>query len=1074
MTDLKAFQRAAVDRICERLNASDGSRRFLLADEVGLGKTMVARGVLQRLEEQKDGRKGMVCVYLCSNLEIAEQNRDKLANETKEPATRLTLIPLRAKAVHEERKKNKPQLFLFTPGTSLKLSGTTGIKSERQLLLSALYGWRPQKLGASLDDWIEFFRCNAGRDKWVKECPASKLSQGAADLRESRLERQLIARWQETKVRLRFVGEEKEVEHYLPDALYRCVKELAASLGKPSEEKRARRNRNILIGALRQGAAEAALDFLAPDLILVDEFQRFKDIIELADDDKTLAHRLFTGSGEAPRVLILSATPYKAVTFNNDTDDHYSDFQRTLSFLLGNKTRKKEWIADVNRRLLLFREMLTASDTDLPALMKLKGELEQRLKEVICRTERNRYVLDERKGVEDRPDLQRDEPLPVPHAKALAEFMRLRSFLQKHDKEGRPLPSIMDFWKSCSSIVTFMDSSYVLIQHLKKEKVRVDSQLLLAESELAGLAGKNLKLETLVARIKESTQSGLKDRERWRFLWTRPTYFYYRDEFFGGTDPTKFLVFSRWRFVPKAISFVVSSEFEPALRRKKRGTVQTQKLSSETLKFCMPLVSLAGLVDIAGWAVAHQAKDPDGEPPISKLRKHVRKRLKEELKKAGIPIVKRARKKLFWPALLGLERWHLRQTISTNAEHVSKGGPDILRMLKDALESDPQRHSDPVQVTSFLNLIESWLDIPHKELVFPKELLEDAVALVLGSPAVSLLRTIRSTYPTTDVDKFLTPAVRAGFQGLRTFFNKGYVQEIIGGHARSGRYADQILRYCFDAHFQSVLDEYSYLVRHVLQRADVDKFVSHVVRVLAIGAGTPNINVPAGPSGRIKEKRSQRPVNFAMAFGEENQPDEVLKNRTARKTAVREAFNSPFWPFVLATTSIGQEGLDFHLYCCDVMHWNLPSNPVDLEQREGRINRFDGLVVRRNIKKDYPLWKLVKDDQLRSNLWDRIFRYVEEDPTGVQHSRHGLFPHWIYEPVCDEPMRIRRHLVIFDGSRDRLHYERLKKYLYYYRLAFGQARQQDLLDRIVDRPDEERLRKELQDCMLNLSPFSFA
>ena len=129
----------------------------------------------------------------------------------------------------------------------------------------------------------------------------------------------------------------------------------------------------------------------------------------------------------------------------------------------------------------------------------------------------------------------------------------------------------------------------------------------------------------------------------------------------------------------------------------------------------------------------------------------------------------------------------------------------------------------------------------------------------------------------------------------------------------------------------------------------------HVGRVLALGAGAPNINVPTGRSGRIKEKRSQRPVNFAMAFGEESQPEETAESRASRKTSVRESFNSPFWPFVLATTSIGQEGLDFHLYCRDVMHWNLPSNPVDLEQREGRINRFDGLVVRRNVLHDYPL-----------------------------------------------------------------------------------------------------------------------
>ena len=31
----------------------------------------------------------------------------------------------------------------------------------------------------------------------------------------------------------------------------------------------------------------------------------------------------------------------------------------------------------------------------------------------------------------------------------------------------------------------------------------------------------------------------------------------------------------------------------------------------------------------------------------------------------------------------------------------------------------------------------------------------------------------------------------------------------------------------------------------------------------------------------------------------------------ARLGSVRDAFNSPFRPFVLATTSIGQEGLDF-------------------------------------------------------------------------------------------------------------------------------------------------------------------
>lgn len=56
---------------------------------------------------------------------------------------------------------------------------------------------------------------------------------------------------------------------------------------------------------------------------------------------------------------------------------------------------------------------------------------------------------------------------------------------------------------------------------------------------------------------------------------------------------------------------------------------------------------------------------------------------------------------------------------------------------------------------------------------------------------------------------------------------------------------------------------------------------------------------------------------------------------------------------VVATTSIGQEGLDFHNYCRVIMHWNLPSNPIDLEQREGRINRFKCLAIRQNVADKY-------------------------------------------------------------------------------------------------------------------------
>ena len=58
-------------------------------------------------------------------------------------------------------------------------------------------------------------------------------------------------------------------------------------------------------------------------------------------------------------------------------------------------------------------------------------------------------------------------------------------------------------------------------------------------------------------------------------------------------------------------------------------------------------------------------------------------------------------------------------------------------------------------------------------------------------------------------------------------------------------------------------------------------------------------------------------------------------------------------PPVSDTTSVGQEGIDFHWWCHSLVHWNLPANPVDFEQREGRVHRYQGHAVRNNVAADY-------------------------------------------------------------------------------------------------------------------------
>jgi hypothetical protein len=158
---------------------------------------------------------------------------------------------------------------------------------------------------------------------------------------------------------------------------------------------------------------------------------------------------------------------------------------------------------------------------------------------------------------------------------------------------------------------------------------------------------------------------------------------------------------------------------------------------------------------------------------------------------------------------------------------------------------------------------------------------------------------------------------------------------------------------------------------------------------------------------------------------------------------VRAAFNSPFWPFVLATTSAGQEGIDFHWWCSAVVHWNTPSNPVDFEQREGRVHRFGGHAIRRNVANAHF------GDVLRSTDPDP-WRAAYDAAIAASDGLEEFSPYWVFPGAA----KIERHVMPFPLSRDQARYEQLKVDLATYRLAFGQPRQEDLLELLKrGRPD---------------------
>lgn len=138
LAGLKDFQRATVDYAFARLYEQGSSRRFLVADEVGLGKTLIAKGVIAKAIAQLCQTQDQInIVYVCSNADIARQNIKRLripGLPDAAQATRLTLLPLELKTMTA----NQVNFIALTPTTSFEQSKGGGRYDERVLLYHLL------------------------------------------------------------------------------------------------------------------------------------------------------------------------------------------------------------------------------------------------------------------------------------------------------------------------------------------------------------------------------------------------------------------------------------------------------------------------------------------------------------------------------------------------------------------------------------------------------------------------------------------------------------------------------------------------------------------------------------------------------------------------------------------------------------------------------------------------------------------------------------------------------------------------------------------------------------------------
>jgi hypothetical protein len=259
-----------------------------------------------------------------------------------------------------------------------------------------------------------------------------------------------------------------------------------------------------------------------------------------------------------------------------------------------------------------------------------------------------------------------------------------------------------------------------------------------------------------------------------------------------------------------------------------------------------------------------------------------------------------------------------------------------------------------------------------------------------------------------------------------------------------------------------VFDEYVHMLKGDLGGSpDRSELITTIGRSLVTALNLRVANLSADritvENGEVKSESLQLRTSFALQYGKTIDDD----NNVSRAAAVQTAFNSPFRPFVLATTSVGQEGLDFHPYCHAVVHWNLPSNPVDLEQREGRVHRYKGHAVRKNVARANAG---LLAQQSCDDIWDGLFAIATEHSA----DKSGLSPHWVY-PVKNGA-HIERHIPSLPHSREEAQLPALRNSLAIYRMVFGQPRQDDLIEFLSKRLGPKAVAETLDLLRIDLAP----
>lgn len=1025
----KDFQEATARRIVELFKS--GHHRVLLADEVGLGKTIVAKTVVEKtgIWRQENEDSDYVVVYVCSNAGIANQNCGKLGiakeNRVSISEGRLSMAHL---MLAESQKRGNIRLIPMTPATSFQIRSGAGTAAERALAYvlmkkSRICGVYSLELSLLLrtyfissdDSWQRYIRRQEER---IEELPDKMYLRNMKKLLKENFRPELLSEIKSVCRKIKKHWEEIKEDAKLHDIIsWKRQKEL--------------------INQIRYCFAEISLGMLNPDLVIMDEFQRFKDLIEIDDKDHSdgaMLSKRFLRDNTDSCVLLLSATPYKPYStlaeLTEGEETHIQGFMRVMDFLVSDEEENKRFHTVWESYSGHLSEIC---GDDLSVLISSKKEAEEELYGHMCRTERRDAGI---------INTEKARPMPLSNLSPanINSYMELQNIT--HDMGIGNFP--IEYVKSAPFLMSFMnykikdkiDNSFRGKKHpitpeerskylkhmpgafLKRSLINTYQQL----------PDTNARLKTLFHEVFENGKA--KECHPELLLWIPPANKYYyagaKSIFEQCEGYSKTLIFSRWEMVPRVLSTLTSYEAE-RLVNKRIGNKSAQQKSY--------------------YLVPDETDFDDDDNPKKNKRGKTRFLIREQ------------RELVAYPSLWLSNKYDYKKYYSLGLLKIKS---ELKRQIKDELRklskiySVSQGRLGAKQLLAFLKYMDDRI-LGSKQAVCPKRFPSDddidtLVNMAIGSPAVCLFRALSEI---KDVQDRMEEAGKCCDKSFVKMFNRPETRSIMDAVFEGKKgvsdevHYEQVFRYCVDGNFQSMLDEYKFALG-----VSGEEFIDAVNNSFLQTSNLPYVSQEFYKSGFTEHPIKEAPklrVHFAAGYFDAKISDKTIQ----RVNNVRNAFNSPFRPFVLATTSIGQEGLDFHLYSRKVVHWNLPNNPIDLEQREGRVNRYMCHAIRQNVaanEKGYD--------------WDKMF-----EQTRLKYGKGAsqLIPFWCLSDEYPYKYQIERIVPMYPFSQDKIKYDRIINVLALYRLTLGQPHQEEVIS-ILQR--EDLTKEEMEELFFDLSPYS--